>query len=243
MNRYLLLETRVILRNARFLVFTLGLPAVLFIVYMGLFGDPAFANGTPVVPALMVSMSAYGSMGAALSTGMGIAVERGSGWLRQLRLTPMSGWGYLGAKGVLAMMVALPAIGVVSLLGVTAGGVRLTASQWLAVTFGLWLAVIPFALLGVALGQYATPDSAQTMGAALMMILGLTGGMWIPAEIVPAWMLHIMQATPGYWLRQFGLSAFSGAAERGTGVLVLAAWAAVAAAVAVRRFRADLGRA
>ncbi|WP_027345569.1 ABC transporter permease [Hamadaea tsunoensis] len=240
--RYLLLETKVVLRNSRFLVFTIGLPAVLFLIYLGLFGDQSFADGTPAAAALMVSMSGYGAMGAALNTGMGIALERGYGWLRQLRLTPMSGWTYLITKAVLAMLVGIPAIGLVSGLGAVVGGVHLDARQWLTVTVGVWLAVLPFALLGVAIGQYATPDSAQTMGAALMMVLGLAGGMWFPPEIVPAWMLHVMQATPSYWLRAVGLSAVGGG-DAATGVAVLGAWAVAAALVATRRYRADLARA
>jgi len=243
MIRYLLLETRVVLRDGRFLVFTVGMPAVLFLIYIALFGGQNFPNGTPTGPALMVSMSGYGAMGAALSTGMGIAVERDSGWLRQLRLTPLSASAYLVAKAALAMLVALPPVLLVSALGVTAGGVRLTAIQWLGVTAGLWVAVLPFSVLGVALGQLSTATSAQTMGGALMSVLGLAGGMWIPAEVVPAWMLHVMQATPSYWLREFGLGVFSGAAHPTTGVLVLGGWTVAAGIVAIGRYRADAARA
>ncbi|MEV0273413.1 ABC transporter permease [Hamadaea sp. NPDC050747] len=241
--RYLLLEARAVLRDIRFLVFTVAMPAVLFLVFDGLFGGQAFGNGTQASPALMVSMAGYGAMGAALSTGLTIAVERGSGWLRQLRLTPLSGSGYLTAKTTLSMLVALPPVLLVSALGATVGDVGLTGPQWLGVTLGLWLAVLPFGVLGVALGQLSTSSNAQAMGGALMSLLGLTGGMWIPAEIVPDWMRHVMQATPGFWLREFGLSAFSPVASRTTGLLVLAGWTVAAAVVAVTRFRADVARA
>jgi ABC-2 type transport system permease protein len=242
---YLMLETRVILRNSRFLTFTLIMPAVLFVIYVGLWGGSGatFPDGTPVAPSLMVSMSGYGAMGAALSTGAGIAIERGYGWLRQLRMTPMSGFTYLLTKAALAMLVALPAILVVSLLGLTVGKVQLGAEQWLGVTLGIWIAVLPFATLGVVVGQFATPDSSQSIGAALMMFLGLLGGMWIPAQIVPDWMHDIMRTTPSYWLREFGQSVFSQTAQMRTGVVVLAAWTLVAALVASRRYRAEVARA
>ena len=37
----------------------------------------------------MVSMGLFGSMSAAIGSGGTIAVERGLGWNRQLRLTPL----------------------------------------------------------------------------------------------------------------------------------------------------------
>src|SRR5439155_279033 len=82
-----------------------------------------------------------------------------------------------------------------------------------------------FAALGVLIGQFATQDSIQPIMTALMMVLGLAGGMWIPAQVVPGWMRHVMEATPTYWLREVGQSAFSPAASLRTAVLVLGGYA------------------
>lgn len=243
--RYLLLESKVIIRNGRFLIFTLIMPAGLFMVYVGLWGGPGavYPDGTPVIASLMVSMAGYGAMGAAMSTGSLIAVEREYGWMRQLRLTPMTGLGYLLSKATLSMLVALPAILVVSLLGVTVAGVELAAAQWAGVTLGLWLAVIPFAALGVAMGQLSTADSSHAIGGAVMMILGLAGGMWIPSQVVPEWMAGIMRVTPSFWLREVGQSAVNRALDLRTCVLVLAAWTVVATLAAARGYRSQLARA
>ena len=243
--RYLMLEARVIARNSRFLIFTLIMPAALFVIYAGLWGGlgATYPDGTPVAPSLMVSMSGYGAMGAAMSTGMGIAIEREYGWMRQLRLTPMSGLSYLLTKATLAMLVALPTILVVSLLGFALGKVDLSAAQWLGVTLGLWLAVSPFAAVGVVMGQLSTADSTQAVGGASMMLLGLAGGMWIPSQIVPEWASDLMRLTPSYWLREVGQSAVNRALDLRTAVLVLAAWTVVATLIATRRYRAELVRA
>jgi len=243
--RYLMLEARVIARNSRFLIFTLIMPAALFVIYVGLWGGlgAAYPDGTPVAPSLMVSMSGYGAMGAAMSTGMGIAIEREYGWMRQLRLTPMTGLSYLLVKATLSMLVALPTILVVSLLGLTVGGVELSAPQWIGVTAGMWLAVSPFAAIGVVMGQLSTADSTQAMGGAAMMILGLAGGMWIPSQIVPEWAADLMRLTPSYWLREVGQSVVNRALDLRTAILVLSAWTAVATVIAARRYRAELARA
>lgn len=243
--RYLMLEAKVIARNSRFLIFTVIMPAVLFVIYVGLWGNlgAAYPDGTPVAPSLMVSMSGYGAMGAAMSTGMGIAIERDYGWMRQLRLTPMSGLSYLLAKATLSMMVALPCILVVSLLGLTVGGVHLNVWQWFAVTGGLWLAVIPFAAIGVVMGQLSTADSGQALGGAAMMILGLAGGMWIPSQVVPDWAADLMRVTPSFWLREVGQSVLNKGIDLRTAVAVLAGWTVVATVIAARRYRSQLARA
>ncbi|GIJ51928.1 ABC transporter [Virgisporangium aliadipatigenens] len=241
--RYLLFEIRILIRNSRFLIFTVALPAVLFLVYSGIFGDQGenYPDGTPVRASLMVSMAAYGAMSAAFSTSSLIAVERGLGWQRQLRLTPLTGTGYLLTKTALAMLLAVPAILIVSVLGAVMG-VRLDAGQWLAVTAGLWLAVLPFTVLGLVIGQFVTPESQQPVTSAVTIVLGLVGGLWIPAEVVPEWMQTIMKATPTYWLREVGHSAFAPHPAIGTAVAVLGAYAAAAALIAARRYSRDAAR-
>jgi len=241
--RYLLFEIRIVLRNSRFIIFTVALPSILFLIYAGIFGGQGdnYPDGTPVRASLMVSMAAYGAMGAALSASSSIAVERGLGWQRQLRLTPLSGVGYLFTKTALAMLLALPAIGIVSVLGAIMG-VRMDAGQWFTVTVGLWLAVLPFAVMGLVIGQFTTMDSQQPVVSAVTITLGLIGGLWIPAEIVPDWMRVIMKATPTYWLREIGHSAFAAHAAIATAVSVLGAYALGAAFIAARRYSRDAVR-
>jgi hypothetical protein len=56
-------------------------------------------------------MAAFGAIGAVLmATGPRIAAERQSGWLRQLRLTPLRPGATLAARLVAALALTLPAI-------------------------------------------------------------------------------------------------------------------------------------
>ena len=122
---YLILEVRRAMRSTRFMIFTLAMPVFLFLLYVGIFTKPE-DNLTGV---LMVNMTCYGALSAALFAGSRVAIERGAGWQRQLRLTPLSGGGYLSAKGLTAMLVALPAVIVVPLIGGLFEGVSLDFSQ------------------------------------------------------------------------------------------------------------------
>jgi ABC-2 type transport system permease protein len=59
----------------------------------------------------MVSMAAFGAIGAALTaTGPRIAQERTNGWMRRLRIMPLPTRSVITAKILAAMVWALPAI-------------------------------------------------------------------------------------------------------------------------------------
>jgi len=237
---YLLLEVRRATRSTRFLIFTVGFPVVLFLLYVAIFtkGDGAG------VGELMISMTAFGALTGAMFAGGRVAAERALGWQRQLRLTPLSGGGYLAAKGLTSMMLAVPAVVLVPLIGGLFEGVSLDAGQWIRVVLGTWLAVIPFALIGLLIGQVGTPDSLQPIMSVTMMVMSLLGGIFIPISTMPAWLLDFAKVLPSYWLAQVGRGAVTSELAAGLGqtVLVLAGWTVVLGLVIVRRYRRDSAR-
>jgi ABC-2 type transport system permease protein len=237
---YLLLEARRATRNGRFLIFSIAFPVLLFLLYVGI-----FANGDKeVVGVLMVNMTSFGALSAALFAGGRVALERSLGWQRQLRLTPLSGSGYLAAKGITGMLLALPAVILVPLIAAVVEGVSLDASGWLRVTIGIWLAVIPFTLIGLLIGQVGTPDSMQPIMSLTMMTMSLLGGIFIPIDGMPAWLMKVSHLLPSYWLGQVGRGAVTAdlSVNLGQAVLVLAGWTAVVGLAVVRRYRRDSAR-
>lgn len=234
---YLALESKRALRNPRSLVFTIIFPVVLFLVWKSLYGK-ATIQGTNVtyVAYLMCSMSAFGAFTAALNTGARTAVERSLGWQRQLRLTPLTPGGYLLAKVGIGMVVALPPVLLVSLCGALSG-VRLTGPGWIQVVIGVWFATLPFAVLGLLVGQLAAAESTQVYTSGLMLLLSLLGGLWIPVTLYPHWLATAAKALPSYWLGEIGRGAVLGNSHTPTAVLVLAAWTVVLALAVVRRYR------
>src|SRR4029450_1415003 len=89
MVAYLGLELRRALRNRRYFVFAVAFPVVFYLLYTGVF-QGANAPAGPIWPAyFLVSMAAYGMVGASLATAAPVAQERASGWTRQLRITPL----------------------------------------------------------------------------------------------------------------------------------------------------------
>ena len=239
---YLRMEIRRLIRNRRVLIFSMLLPAILILVIGGTAtGD---IGGVDAKTYLMVSMGVLGSMSAAIGSGGSIAVERGLGWNRQLRLTPLNPGKYVLSKVVLSLIMALPPLLISYLLGALALDVRLPAGTWLLVGLGSWLGALPFAALGVVIGYIARPDSVQQVSGLLYMLLAAFGGLWIPVEAMPDLMRSIAEFTPAYWVGQVARSPLFHHGELSLhAVVVLLAWAAGLGLVALRRFQADTARA
>ena len=237
---YLLLEVRRAMRNGRFLIFTILFPVLLFLLYVGIYSK----GNKDIVGILMVNMTSFGALTGALFAGGRVALERSLGWQRQLRLTPLSGSGYLVAKGITGMMLAVPAVVLVPLIAAVVEGVSLDATGWLRVTIGIWLAVIPFTLIGLVIGQVGTPDSMQPIMSITMMTMSLLGGIFIPIDGMPDWLLKVAHVLPSYWLGQVGRGAVTSelSVNLGQAVLVLAIWTVVLAFGVVRRYRRDSAR-
>ncbi|MEU5692896.1 ABC transporter permease [Actinosynnema sp. NPDC020468] len=238
--RFLGLEVRRAVRNGRYLIFTVALPSVMFLLFVNLYGGKGqtFPNGLSVVTSLMMNMALFGVMSGPLATGARIAVERASGWQRQLRLTPLTPLGYVLGKGLLGLLVALPGILLVSVIGATVEGVELSAGQWFAVLGTLWLAAIPFVLLGIVIGLIATADGMQAITGAASLLFGLLGGIWIPAEAAPGWLRGLMEVLPTYWAKELAQAPLVPGTDVGHALLVLGVWVLALGLVAARRFRA-----
>ncbi|MEV4057706.1 ABC transporter permease [Amycolatopsis sp. NPDC049688] len=238
---YLSLEIKRILRSPQFTIFTIGMPVAMYLLFGAIFGDYVLDNGLHSSTQTMIGMAAYGASGGALFTGTRVAQERTDGWQRQLRLTPMRGPGYLAVKVASAMAVALPVLVAIFLVGYLRGE-PLTMAEWGWQLVFLWAATLPFAVLGLAIGLFGKGDTVGAVTGALMMPLGMLGGLWIPLEILPGWMSAVAHFTPTYWLRRVGLDPLTHTSGTWVAVLVLAGWLVVPALVVVRRFRLDTAR-
>ncbi|KZB85410.1 ABC transporter permease [Amycolatopsis regifaucium] len=236
------LKTEVVrtFRSTRFVLFAIAFPVLMFLLQVNVFG----AADKSIAGVIMVNMMAFGAFSAAMTSGAKLAIERSTGWQRQLRLTPLTGPGYLSGKGLSAMLVALPSLLLVPLVGALFQGVHLDASGWLRLVFGIWLGAIPLVLLGLLLGQFGTPDSMQPVSMVVTLGMGFLGGLWIPIDGMPSWMADLAKATPTYWLIQLVRPVVTDhlTVSFPAALGVLAAWTAILGALVVRRYRKDSAR-
>lgn len=233
---FTLISARTTFRNTRFVAFTVALPVVMYLLFNNLYGSQT-ESGMNVGAYLMVSMAAYGGIGATINAGARIALERQTGWNRQLRLSALTARGYVAAKAVVSLLVALPAIVLVSLAGVAFGSADLTAAQWVTCGIVLWLALIPFGILGLVIGFLASVDSAQPLSMLVYMALAILGGLWFPVSQFPSLLQGVAKALPSYWAAEIARAPLAHAAIPLTGIWVLLAWTAGLGGLAMVSYR------
>ncbi|MET9893275.1 ABC transporter permease [Streptomyces sp. NPDC006465] len=230
---YLRLEVRRTLRDPGFVIGGIAMPVMMYLLFTNLGGGDDGEWRT----ASMVGMAAYGAVGSALNTGGGVAEDKGTGWLRQLRVTPMTPREVVLGRALTGSVTVLPAITAVLAAGGLVNGVRLDAWQWAATAVLLWLGSVPFTLLGLGNGYRLTP---QTTGVANMVCnlgLSVVGGLWFPLALFPGWLRSIAAYTPTNRFAQLGMSVTEGRAPALGAVAVLTAWLLAFGSYAVVSYR------
>jgi len=217
---YLRLEVRRTLRDTGFVIGGIAMPVMMYLLFTNLGGGDDDGWKT----ASMVGMAAYGAVGSALNTGGGVAEDKVIGWLRQLRVTPMTPREVVLGRALTGSVTVLPAIAAVLAAGGLVNGVRLDVWQWAAIAVLLWLGSLPFTLLGLGNGYRLT---AQTTGVANMVCnlgLSVVGGLWFPLALFPGWLRSLSAYTPTNRFAQLGVSVADGHAPALGAVAVLTAW-------------------
>ena len=233
-----------LMRIPIFAVSTIALP-VMFYLLFGVAFAGGQAGGIGVSTYMLATYGTFGVIGAALfGFGVSVALERGQGWMRLKRVSPMPPQAYFVAKVVMSTTVSALIIGALFLLGATLGGVRMPAEQWAALGLVLLLGALPFSAMGLAFGYLVGPNSAPAMLNLIYLPMAFASGLWIPIHQLPAFVQEIAPALPPYHFAQLALGTV-GAAEGGSQALhavVLLAFTAFFLTVAAWGFRRDEGR-
>jgi ABC-2 type transport system permease protein len=228
-------------RNPQSAVFTFVFPVVFVTIMGALFGHTgkssyfgglsALQYYVPTIAALCVLGSCYGQLA------VGLAARRQNGILKRIRATPLPAWGYF--TGLLAHCVLVSLADIVLIVGVgRLYGVPFP-SQWPAIALTLVLGAASFCALGVAVASVIrNAEAAPAVTQLVLFPLLFLSGTYMPISS------SLLNRVTG-WLpiRPFN-EALTGPLSRHAGpdwrhLAVLAAWGAIGAIVAIRRFRWD----
>jgi ABC-2 type transport system permease protein len=241
MNPLLSFQLRRVGRNRQYLLFTVLLPALFTVFFTKIFGG-AVGSGSAYqeyATGSMVSMMAYGAIGAALGATIRIAFDRASGWLRQLRITPVSQSQVVAVDVAVGALLSLPSLVVVALVGRVVNGVQLPLSTWVALVAVLWIGSTAFVALGLLIGLSLDEKAAGGAIGLVGVVLATLGGLWVPVQFFPDALQTVARALPSYWYAELGRDVAAGSAPALTAVAALGGFAAVfavlAALVAARR--------
>jgi ABC-2 type transport system permease protein len=228
------LEIMRVRRNRRYLIFTVGFPVVLYL----LLGKQvsALAEGVSFHAYYMVAMAMFGGFSGALTgNAIRISQERKDGWIRQLRLTPLTASGYVVSKILVSMATTVPSIVIVLLLGRFYGGVNLPVWQFLAIAVTIWFGATIFAALAVAIGYRYQPDQVQPIAVAVYFVFAILGGLLFP---IGGGLQKVGELTPTYDAVKIATDVIANASVSAGLAIGLVVWLAIFVGLATLSVRA-----
>ncbi len=162
---------------------------------------------------LIATYGAFGVIGASLfGFGVGVAIERGQGWMLLKRASPMPPMAFFAAKLAMCTIFAAAVFFVLAALGVTFGHVRMPSAVWLRLATTLVLGAIPFCALGLGLAYLVGPNSAPPIVNLIYLPMSFLSGLWIPFEVLPPAVKAIAPFLPAFHLGQLALGAIGAGA-------------------------------
>lgn len=212
LSRQILAEVRQCVRVPEYVVGVVAVPAILYAMFGLSTAGIRLPGGVDVAAVMVGSFGAYGIVSLAIFTfGVDIAAERGKGWLRRLRATPMPMWAYFAAKIVTG--VAFSALVLALLTGVALlGGVRIDWAR-MAPTFAVLLGgAVVFAPVGFSLAYWFRPRAASAIGNLVFLPLSFLSGFFYPLTRLPEVFQDLAPWLPTY---HFGQLVWGGLATPG----------------------------
>ncbi|HJU64340.1 MAG TPA: ABC transporter permease [Gemmatimonadaceae bacterium] len=231
------------LRMPGFALPTILFPLLFYVLFGLLFGASS-AGQTTMATYLLATYGVFGVVGTALfGFGVGVAAERGQGWMMVKRASPMPPLAYFTAKMAMSLLFSIVLVSLLFALGFMFGGVRFSGAQWLALGAVLILGALPFCAMGLALGYLAGPNSAPAVVNLIYLPMAFLSGLWIPVEFLPNVVQAMAPWLPPFHLAQLALSmvgAASGSAP--SHVIALAAFTMLFLGLALLAMRRDEGK-
>ncbi len=197
------LEFLKVLRLPAFAIPTIAFP-VLFYVFFGLTFTPP--GGFNMAQYLLATYGAFGVIGASLfGFGVGVAIERGQGWMLLKRASPAPSGAYFAAKIVMALLFSGIIVSLLYTLGAVFGAIEMSGGRWALLAASHLLGSVPFCAMGLAIGYFAGPNSAPAIVNLIYLPMAFLSGLWLPIQILPTFIQKVAMALPAYHFAQVAL--------------------------------------
>jgi len=232
-----------LMRLPAFVIPSLGFPMMFYALFGLLL--PTKGGGLEISKYLLATYGAFGVIGIALfSLGVGVAAERGQGWLAVKRASPMPVPAYFSGKYAMTVLFSAVLVTLLCLMGAVFGHVRMPASQWALLMLVEILGGIPFCAAGIAVAYLVGPNSAPAIVNAFYLPSAFLSGLFIPAEMLPSFLRSFSQFLPPYHFARLALTVIGiePVSKVWTHVGALAGFAILFTTLAVIAYRRDEGK-
>ncbi|HWE59270.1 MAG TPA: ABC transporter permease [Solirubrobacteraceae bacterium] len=240
-----LYDIKISARNPRARFFGFFFPIVLLVVFIGVFGNSHTTfDGARVslkvfyVPGILtmsIVTNAYASL-VILVSGL-----REQGVLKRRRATPVPAVVLIGGQALATVVTTALAGAILLLIAKLAYGVGMAGPAIVAVACTALVGTVAFACIGYAVsGMIGSQEAAQPVVQMTMLPLWFISGVFIPISNLSRGLKDLADVFPVQHLANSlhlaSVQSSFGASISATDVLVLAIWAAGAAALAGWRF-------
>lgn len=227
-------ETKLTLRRGESLLVTLGIPVGILIFFGSIdLVDTGYADPldflVPGVLALAVMSTAMVSLG--IATGF----ERRYGVLKRLGTTPLGRSGLLVAKTLTVVAVEIIQAVIIVVAGVALGWSPVGGIGEAALV--MIIGTVAFAGLGLLMAGTLRAEATLALANGGYLLLLVLGGMAYPLSELPAALQDVARVLPAAPLAECLRGALTGTGIPAARLAILIAWAVLAPALAVRRFR------
>src|SRR6185369_13356863 len=232
------------LRMPQYALPTLLFP-IIFYVFFAIVFHRRGGQGMSMATYMLATYGAFGVIGASLfGFGVGVAIERGQGWLQVKRTTPMPFSAYIVAKLAMALVFSTIIVLALLILGVSFGGVQISFGRALALLGVLVSGALTFCALGLAIGYYAGPNSAVPIVNLIYLPMSILSGLWVPIWAMPRGLQRVAFFLPPFHFSQLALRVIGGGRGLPAYVHVIAMIVATALflVVAYKGYQRDEGK-
>ncbi|MGZ4352588.1 MAG: ABC transporter permease [Gaiellaceae bacterium] len=224
-----------LLRHPGYVIPTLVFPAMFFLFF-------AAPHAGAVATAEMCGFAAFAVIGVGFfQFGVAAANDRISPWETYVRTLPVSAGTRFAARTASAGIFAAASAAVVVAAAVASTGAGLPPLGYAELALVLAAALVPFALLGIALGYWATPRSALPIANLLYLAMSYGGGLWIQRGRLPAAVRAVSVFLPTRRVADLTAGVARGSPWTATPWVVLAGFTVVFGAAPVLGYRRDEG--
>ncbi|WBB79480.1 ABC transporter permease [Micromonospora sp. WMMD882] len=244
------LELTQFLRSRESVVFTMGFPVIMILIFAAIFDDE-IAPGVSYTQYFVTGMIAAGLMTVSFQNlGIWIPIERDRGVLKRYRGTPMPKWVWFAGKVIMVVVIGVAETALLLAVSVALFDLELpgTAAKWL--TFG-WVSVLGVTactLCGIAISSLArTARSGSAVVTPVALVLQFISGVFFVFTSLPSWMQQVAALFPLKWMCQglrsvflpesFGAREPGGSFELDRVALVLVAWCVLGLLLCLTTFR------
>jgi ABC-2 type transport system permease protein len=230
-----------LIRNPRGMLLSLVFPVLLLVL------SSSRRHLDPLTEdALVAGLATFGLVATAyISHAIGLVTSRQDGVLRRWRATPLPTWCFFAGRIAATALLALASVAIAVVVGTSLYHVHLTGTAALSLLVIFLGGALAWAALGTAVTTLV--PTAQSAGPVLMLtyfpVILFSGGVGsVSAE--PGWLATLARYLPAQPIISSAASALTHAGPgltliSGSGLAVLAAWAAAGVLASLVFFRWD----